>query len=132
LGLGIDDFTDLLAQEPRRIALMQQISVVADPLCDAVFPDQAPAVLTVLTVAGERLVEQVMVNRGGPDRPLDDWELAAKFTDCANARFCCLSSNRCRQRSRACPPSVPRRSLSSLTAEQQKNRRIWEVSDEQF
>jgi hypothetical protein len=32
---------------------------------------------------GKQLIEQVMVNRGGPDRPLDDRELAAKLADCA-------------------------------------------------
>jgi len=83
LGLGIDDFTDPLVREPRRVALMQRIAVVADPRCDVVFPDQAPAVLAVVTAAGDRVLEQVMVNRGGPDRPLDDVELAAKFEDCA-------------------------------------------------
>jgi len=83
LGLGIDDFTDALVREPRRAALMRHITIVADPRCDAVFPDQAPAVLTVVTAAGEQLSEAVMVNRGGPDRPLDDSELAAKFIDCA-------------------------------------------------
>jgi hypothetical protein len=49
-----------------------------------VFPDQAPAILTVRTVSGERKVARVMVNRGGPDRPLDGKELASKFAD--NAR----------------------------------------------
>jgi hypothetical protein len=29
LGLGINDFTDLLVHEPRRVALMQHITVVA-------------------------------------------------------------------------------------------------------
>ena len=31
LGLGISDFTDLLVREPRRVALMQRITVVAAP-----------------------------------------------------------------------------------------------------
>jgi len=83
LGLGIDDFTDLLVREPRRVALMQRITVVADPRCDAVFPDQAPAVLTVVTTGGDQLIEAVMVNRGGPDKPLEEGELVAKFDDCA-------------------------------------------------
>src|SRR6516165_900085 len=82
LGLGIDDFTDLLVREPRRVALMQRITVVADPRCDAVFPDQAPAVLTVVTRGGDQLLEAVMVNRGGPDKPLEEGELVAKFDDC--------------------------------------------------
>jgi len=83
LGLGINDFTDLLVREPRRAALMQRITVVADPRCDAVFPDQAPAVLTVVTTGGDQLLEAVMVNRGGPDKPLEEGELVAKFDDCA-------------------------------------------------
>jgi 2-methylcitrate dehydratase PrpD len=83
LGLGIDDFTDPLVREPRRATLMQRIAVVANPRCDAIFPEQAPAVLAVVTEAGERLLEEVMVNRGGPARPLDDGELAGKFEDCA-------------------------------------------------
>jgi len=83
LGLGIDDFTDPLVREPRRATLMQRIAVVANPRCDAIFPEQAPAVLAVVTEAGERLLEEVMVNRGGPAWPLDDGELAGKFEDCA-------------------------------------------------
>jgi 2-methylcitrate dehydratase PrpD len=73
----------LLVKEPRRAALMQRVAVVADQRCDAVFPDQAPAILTVVNTAGERLIEAVMVNRGSPNRPLSDVELAAKFEDCA-------------------------------------------------
>jgi 2-methylcitrate dehydratase PrpD len=44
LGLGIDDFTDELVQDPRRRALMRRISVKSAARCDEVFPDQAPAI----------------------------------------------------------------------------------------
>jgi 2-methylcitrate dehydratase PrpD len=81
LGLGIDDFTDALATDPARRALMRRIAVVADPACDAVFPDQAPAILRVRTTSGEHREARVMVNRGGTERMLDDAELAAKFAD---------------------------------------------------
>jgi 2-methylcitrate dehydratase PrpD len=81
LGLGIDDFTDELVQDPRRRALMRRISVKSAARCDEVFPDQAPAILTVFTTSGERLVEEVMANRGGPDKPLNDEEVATKFDD---------------------------------------------------
>jgi 2-methylcitrate dehydratase PrpD len=81
LGLGIDDFSDELVHEPRRCALMRRISVVSAARCDEVFPDQAPAILTVVTAAHEHLVEEVMVNRGGPERPLSPAEVAAKFDD---------------------------------------------------
>src|SRR5262249_49749391 len=57
LGLGIEDFTDALVDEPRRRELMARVSVRADARCDAVFPDQAPAILSVLTTSGETLVE---------------------------------------------------------------------------
>ena len=81
LGLGIDDFTDDLVHDPQRYALMQRILVTSTDRCDEVFPDQAPAILTVITASAERLVEEVMVNRGGPDRPLDYEEVVAKYHD---------------------------------------------------
>ena len=81
LGLGIDDFSDELVHEPRRCALMRRISVISSARCDGVFPDQAPAILTVVTTVGEHLVEEVLVNRGGPERPLSAAEVAAKFDD---------------------------------------------------
>ena len=84
LGLNLDDFTDELARDERRRALMARIDVVADEECDAIYPYQFPAILEVRTDGGETLVERVLVNRGGPDDPLSDDELATKFAD--NAR----------------------------------------------
>lgn len=81
LGVSLDDFTDELARDPARRALMAKVSVTADPACTAIFPRQFPAVLRVRTRAGDELVEQVLVNRGGPDRPLSYDELALKFRD---------------------------------------------------
>jgi 2-methylcitrate dehydratase PrpD len=81
LGVGIDDFSDALVHDPARRALMQRITVVSDAGCDAVFPDQAPAILTVFTTAGEQRVERVMANRGSSERPLQDAEIVAKFSD---------------------------------------------------
>jgi hypothetical protein len=37
--------------------------------------------LTVRTVHGSELTEEILVNRGGPGRPLTYDELATKFTD---------------------------------------------------
>ena len=81
LGVGLEDFTDELARDPRRRELMAKVVVAADPRCDEIFPQQFPAVLHVRTRGGEELVEEVLVNRGGPDRPLSDEELARKFRD---------------------------------------------------
>ncbi|MGH1564953.1 MmgE/PrpD family protein [Mumia sp. DW29H23] len=81
LGLGLDDFTDALAQDPVRRALMATVDVVPDPRCDAIYPHQFPAVVTLRTTSGEVVVEEVLTNRGGPERPLTDDELACKFRD---------------------------------------------------
>ncbi|HEX9710960.1 MAG TPA: MmgE/PrpD family protein [Actinomycetota bacterium] len=81
LGLGLDDFTDALAHDPRRCALMALVDVVADRECDAIYPMQFPAILRVRTRDDRELLERVMTNRGGPDRPLSDDELRIKFRD---------------------------------------------------
>lgn len=84
LGIGLDDVTDERAHDPRARALAATVTVVADPDCDAIYPEQFPAVLSVTMRDGTTQVERVMTNRGGPQRPLTDDELERKFTD--NAR----------------------------------------------
>lgn len=81
LGAGIDDYTDPLARDPQRRALMSKVDVVADERCTEIFPHQFPAVLHVTTTDGRELVQEVLTNRGGPQRPLSYEELAAKFRD---------------------------------------------------
>lgn len=87
LGAGLDDFADALVQEPDRRRLMARVSVSADPDCDAVFPDQFPAVLTVRTRDGSEHVARIMTNRGGGDKRLTDAELRTKFRDNASRRL---------------------------------------------
>lgn len=79
LGAGLADYTDALAQDADRRALMAKIAVVGSDECDAIYPFQFPCVLEVTTTAGETLVEKVLVNRGGPADALSDDDLAAKF-----------------------------------------------------
>jgi len=81
LGVGLDDFTDELARDPARRAVMARVSVVPDPKCGKIFPYQFPAVLRVRTRDGRNLTEEVLANRGGPQRPLSYDELAVKFRD---------------------------------------------------
>jgi 2-methylcitrate dehydratase PrpD len=81
LGVGLDDFSDELARDPRRRALMARVDVVADPRCDARYPAEFPAILRLRTRSGQELAEEVLANRGGPRRPLSDAELARKFRD---------------------------------------------------
>jgi len=79
LGLGIDDFSDELVAEPMRRALMSKITVGSDPRCDVIFPDQAPAILTVAKANGKQVIEETLVNRASPESPLSEHELAVKF-----------------------------------------------------
>jgi len=81
LGAGLDDYTDDLAHDPDRRALMSKVDVVADDRCTALFPRQFPAVLTARLSDGREVVEEVLTTRGGPERPLSFDELAAKFHD---------------------------------------------------
>ncbi|CAM3259891.1 MmgE/PrpD family protein [Nocardioides dubius] len=81
LATGLDDYTDELAQDPLRRALMAKVSVVDDAECNAIYPFQFPAVVTLRTTDGRELVEKVLTNRGGPARPLSDAELGRKFSD---------------------------------------------------
>lgn len=79
LGLWLDDFTDELARDPARRELMAKVSVEADAECFEVYPNQFPAVLRIITRDGAELIEKVMTNRGGAERPLSDEELGTKF-----------------------------------------------------
>ncbi|MET8307880.1 MULTISPECIES: MmgE/PrpD family protein [unclassified Micromonospora] len=87
LGVGLADFTDELARDPYRRALMAKVEVVADERCDAIFPNQFPAVLRIRTRQGTDWTEEILTNRGGPDRPLSDAELATKFRDNVTGRL---------------------------------------------
>ncbi|HTW18531.1 MAG TPA: MmgE/PrpD family protein [Nocardioides sp.] len=79
LGAGVEDYTDELAQDPQRRALMAKVDVVPDERCTAIFPTQFPAVLTARLTDGTELVEEVLTTRGGPQRPLSFEELTSKF-----------------------------------------------------
>jgi len=81
LGLGFEDFTDGAANDPERRALMARVDVEADEWCDAIYPNQFPAVLRIRMHGGVEIEERVATNRGGPERPLTDDELVAKFRD---------------------------------------------------
>lgn len=81
LGLSLDDFTDAAATRPEAQALMDRISVEGDPDLLEIYPYQFPGRLTVRTKDGSTLIEEVLVNRGGPDDPLTDDELTTKFLD---------------------------------------------------
>ena len=81
LEVGLADYTDALARDEGRRALMARVDVVGDAECDAVFPRQLPAVLRATAHDGSVWEEKVMTTRGGPERPLSPEELTVKFKD---------------------------------------------------
>jgi 2-methylcitrate dehydratase PrpD len=52
---------------------------VASAECDAIFPNQFPAVLRIRMRGGQVHEARVLANRGGPDNPLSVEELTVKF-----------------------------------------------------
>lgn len=81
LEVGLDDFTDELATDAVRRELMSRITVGSDPRCDDIFPNQFPAVLTATLHNGQTIEIERLINRGSPQDPLSDEELATKFSD---------------------------------------------------
>jgi 2-methylcitrate dehydratase PrpD len=79
LGLFHEDFEDDAAKDPAILALAAKVNVVSNAECDAIYPYQLPAVLTAHLKDGTSITEKVLVNRGGPQNPLSDAELALKF-----------------------------------------------------
>jgi 2-methylcitrate dehydratase PrpD len=80
LGVSLDDFTDQRVSDPRYLELAAKVRCVADPECDAIFPNQFPAILRVRTRSGTVLEQKVLSNRGGPGNPLSVEELKLKFS----------------------------------------------------
>ena len=83
LGVWLNDFTDEHVRDPRYLNLAAKVRCVGDTECDAIFPRQFPAVMTIKTRSGKVLNAEVMANRGGPGNPLSTEELKTKFN--ANA-----------------------------------------------
>ena len=79
LGVWLDDFTDEAARDPKRIAIAQKVTCVADEKATKTFPYQFPAVLSVVTRQGATLSHRIEVTRGGPENPLSNDELLEKF-----------------------------------------------------
>lgn len=79
LGAARSDYSDEIVTRNDRRAFMARVDVRPDPVCDAIFPEQFPAIVRVLTTSGDRLEKCVLETRGGPARPLSDGELTAKF-----------------------------------------------------
>ncbi|WP_276957589.1 MmgE/PrpD family protein [Ferrimicrobium acidiphilum] len=79
LGASLADYTDELTRDPVRKSIMAKVTVVADPLCDQIFPMQFPAVLTASLRDGTVIREEVLANKGGGKNPLSFDDIAKKF-----------------------------------------------------
>ena len=85
LGVTMSDFTDTTINDPSLLGVASRCEVVVDPECDALFPFQFPAVVSVQARDGSVLEERVMYNRGSPERPLSKAELRVKLATTAGA-----------------------------------------------
>jgi 2-methylcitrate dehydratase PrpD len=85
LGAGLEDYSDQLANDPSRRALMAKVNVVANDECTEIFPRQFPSVLRATLSNGTVVEEKVLSNLGGNERPLSYEQLALKFSENAGA-----------------------------------------------
>jgi 2-methylcitrate dehydratase PrpD len=79
LGVSLDDFTDEDVGDGEKLRLASLVTCYADEECTDLFPNQFPAVLRARLKGGGVREARVMHNRGGPENPLSDEELATKF-----------------------------------------------------
>lgn len=79
LGVSFQDFTDSAVADPARLALAGKVRCDADEECGRIFPRQFPAALSARLRDGREVTERVLANRGGPENPLTEAELATKF-----------------------------------------------------
>ena len=86
-GLGVTqaDFTESALEDPLRQRVAGVTEVVVDDECTRRFPHAFAGVARVVLADGEQLEERVLVNRGGPDRPLTRQELVTKLQSNAGA-----------------------------------------------
>jgi 2-methylcitrate dehydratase PrpD len=82
--VGLGELTDTFVRREDVQALMPKVTVEPDDRQDPARPGAAPYDLVVIkTRDGQRLVsEQIIDERGSPDRPLSSEELWAKFSNC--------------------------------------------------
>jgi 2-methylcitrate dehydratase PrpD len=80
---GVREFTQAFVDAPQTQALMRRIRTEFDPDIEAKGWDKIRSRLEVTLKDGRKLVREADERyRGGPDNPLTDAELQAKFIDC--------------------------------------------------
>jgi 2-methylcitrate dehydratase PrpD len=87
LGVGLDDFTEETIRDPQRLHLASLVRCVADEQASEAFPHQFSGVLRIGLRDGSILEHRVRHTRGGPEWPLSEDELQAKFMTNATRVF---------------------------------------------
>jgi 2-methylcitrate dehydratase PrpD len=86
LGVSTCDFTAEALADPLRRQVAETCTVVPDAECDAIFPEQFPARVTLTLIDAGVVEERVLANRGGPGNPLTRDELRRKLEETAGDR----------------------------------------------
>ncbi|ALX17263.1 2-methylcitrate dehydratase [Burkholderia cepacia JBK9] len=116
LGVWFDDFDDALAQHPARRALAAKVRCVADPWCDARFPNFLPAVLRVELRDGQVREARIESSKGTNSRPLTEQELTAKFVLAASSALGMERALALRDAVQALADDAPLDRLAALTS----------------
>lgn len=81
---GKDEFTDAFIRSPAVQEMQRRVSTAYDAEIDAMGHDKIRSKIQVVTKDGSRITRWADENyRGGPDNPLTDADLEAKFRGCA-------------------------------------------------
>jgi 2-methylcitrate dehydratase PrpD len=80
---GVQEFTDAFVSQDSTQNLMRKIRTEFDPEIEARGWDKIRSRVEAVLVDGRKIVREADERyRGGPDNPLTDEQLQAKFTDC--------------------------------------------------
>ncbi|WP_175974367.1 MmgE/PrpD family protein [Burkholderia sp. BCC1047] len=128
LGVWFDDFDDARVHDSARRALAAKVRCVADPWCDARFPQCLPAVLTVTLRDGQVREARVESSKGTRTRPLTEQERVAKFVLAASSTLGMSRALELRDAVQALVDDTPLDALAALTSSVHSNRKGGEPS----
>lgn len=103
-------FTRENVADPRVQRIAERVTVMVDPVRDAMLPDRRSARVTVRTTQGA-FSQEVLFAKGEPEFPLTDAEMQAKF----EANACCLYSPEHARRIYETIMSIDQRHVRELT-----------------
>lgn len=81
--IGVEQVSQSGLSDPQVLALVERITVAESDVHNATFPHTRDADVQVTTTDGRVLDSGLVHARGGSERPMDEGEIIAKFTDYA-------------------------------------------------